>query len=73
MEIREQLEKFETSVAEIPPVVIEDVRRRQTDELRKKLSKTQAEWGKKAEELEQQRVRVVLVLVRSSQVDIRDE
>ena len=59
-------------MAEIPPVVIEDVRRRQTDELRKKLNKTQAEWGKKAEELEQLRVRVILVLVRSSAVDIRD-
>ena len=56
LEIREQLELFETSVAEIPPVVIEDVRRRLSEELRRRLSKMQAEWRKKAEDLEQQRV-----------------
>ena len=57
LEIREQLERFETSVAEIPPVVIEDVKRRQSDDLRKKLTKMQTEWGQKADQLEQQRVR----------------
>ena len=56
LEIRDQLERFETSVAEISPVVIEDVRRQKSDELKKKLNKMQAEWGQKADDLEQQRV-----------------